>query len=236
MTQLLVVRHAQASFASENYDQLSPLGHRQAALLAEWLAHEGAEPYAAVACGSMRRHNETWDAIDRAWRDAGRAPLEAACLPALDEFDHRAVLAAYSRRTGRGMGAETVDVSRPENVRAVYEYLRAALAMWSSGALDDALDEGFHAFKARVRSAAAELARLAAEHPRVLVVTSGGVKAQLAGVALGLADGRAAELALSVRNTGLSEFGVVGGRLVLASWNALPHLAAHELEAMRTHY
>jgi ABC-type branched-subunit amino acid transport system permease subunit len=35
--ELLAVRHGQASFGAENYDALSPLGHRQARLLGEWL-------------------------------------------------------------------------------------------------------------------------------------------------------------------------------------------------------
>ena len=36
MGRLLLVRHAQASFLSQNYDQLSPRGETQARLLGEY--------------------------------------------------------------------------------------------------------------------------------------------------------------------------------------------------------
>ena len=36
MTRIVLVRHAQASFGTDDYDRLSPLGHQQAAWLAEY--------------------------------------------------------------------------------------------------------------------------------------------------------------------------------------------------------
>ena len=47
MANLLVIRHGQASFGAENYDQLSPLGQRQADLTGEFLAKMGVTSSAA---------------------------------------------------------------------------------------------------------------------------------------------------------------------------------------------
>ena len=41
MANLLIIRHGQASFGADNYDQLSPLGQRQADLTGEFLRQMG---------------------------------------------------------------------------------------------------------------------------------------------------------------------------------------------------
>ena len=45
MAELMVVRHAQASFGTDNYDKLSELGHRQSAVLGAYLKDLGWVPY-----------------------------------------------------------------------------------------------------------------------------------------------------------------------------------------------
>jgi len=41
MSEIFFVRHGQASFGSDDYDRLSPLGVRQAKILARYLAQTG---------------------------------------------------------------------------------------------------------------------------------------------------------------------------------------------------
>jgi broad specificity phosphatase PhoE len=55
VTTIYLVRHGQASFGAANYDQLSPLGERQGALLGRWWRQTGvAAP--SVVVGAMQRH------------------------------------------------------------------------------------------------------------------------------------------------------------------------------------
>ena len=234
MSELLVVRHAQASYGGADYDRLSELGHRQAERLGAYLAELHA-PFAAVACGRMRRHRETLDAIERAAAARGAGVVEARCIAGLDEFDHRDVLAVHAARHPDDPVVVAAQAASPQP-REVFLYLRAALAAWARGELDDAVREPWHAFRARVRGAIDELLGLAADHERLLVVTSGGVIAQLAGAALEVPDARVVELNLAIRNSAICEFRAHEGRLALASWNAVPHLASAELRPMWTHY
>lgn len=44
MSQILLVRHGQASWGSADYDVLSPLGEKQSAVLGEALAARGITP------------------------------------------------------------------------------------------------------------------------------------------------------------------------------------------------
>ena len=58
MTTIYLIRHGQASFGAESYDQLSPNGELQAKLLGQYFDNIlKEEPY--VVAGSMQRHQQT---------------------------------------------------------------------------------------------------------------------------------------------------------------------------------
>ena len=62
MTDITFIRHGQASIHSNNYDQLSDLGWKQASLLGEALKEQGFQAD-HVFHGSLRRQRETYEAI-----------------------------------------------------------------------------------------------------------------------------------------------------------------------------
>ncbi len=58
MASIYLVRHGQASFGAENYDELSELGHLQAKLTGEYLASTGVT-FDAAYCGTLQRQRDT---------------------------------------------------------------------------------------------------------------------------------------------------------------------------------
>ena len=58
MSELILIRHAQASFGHENYDNLSNLGHDQAALLGSLFDKLNIAPE-RVVIGTQKRHQQT---------------------------------------------------------------------------------------------------------------------------------------------------------------------------------
>ena len=58
MATIYLIRHGQASFGSDNYDQLSDLGRRQATLMGEFLRDTGIVLDAAYS-GDLSRQRET---------------------------------------------------------------------------------------------------------------------------------------------------------------------------------
>jgi broad specificity phosphatase PhoE len=224
---LLAVRHGQASFGSADYDQLSGNGHEQSRRLGMWLAGHDMR-FAAIVCGDMRRHRETYEGLTEPCRSSGIRLPAPQIDPDLNEFDHRAIIAAFIaaqpdhptiHATGGGMSGAP---------REVFALLQTALRAWVGGSLDTRT-ESWAAFRQRTRRAFARLGEQCAAHD-VLVVSSGGVISQLAQQALGAADERAIELNLSLRNSALCEFHALSDGLRMGSWNALPHLAtAREL-------
>ena len=93
MATLYLVRHGQASFGADDYDQLSDLGHRQSRLLGEYLADRGVRP-ARVMTGSLRRQRQTWQGMAEGLASRGIDCPESMIRPGLDEYDAECLLAA----------------------------------------------------------------------------------------------------------------------------------------------
>ncbi|MDG1506545.1 MAG: phosphoglycerate mutase family protein, partial [Luminiphilus sp.] len=69
MANLLIIRHGQASFGADNYDQLSALGQHQADLTGEFLSQSGVQLSAAFS-GDLSRQRETGQRILAQLEDA----------------------------------------------------------------------------------------------------------------------------------------------------------------------
>src|SRR4051794_32052850 len=85
MSALLLVRHGQASFLSDDYDRLSPAGEAQATLLGVYLARTGARPDAIFTGPRVRQRRITELAIEAMARAGATCP-EPVLLPELDEY------------------------------------------------------------------------------------------------------------------------------------------------------
>jgi broad specificity phosphatase PhoE len=227
---LIAVRHGQASYAAADYDQLSETGYEQSRRLGRWLAAHAAPPE-RVVIGAMRRHRQTWEALQEAYRAMGRDLPEAVVDPDLNEFDHRAVLDGYSRvaMVQRRQSDLPANGDRPP-AQQILAQLLAALGAWTQDQIEG-VPERWSQFQARTRAA---IARLRPDTGSVLAISSGGVISQFAQAALETSDARAIELNLSLRNSALCEFHCRGSHFRLGSWNALPHLA--EARELWTYY
>ena len=62
MASLYLIRHGQASFGSANYDQLSPLGQRQADVSGQFFADVGLH-FAEAASGDLSRQREAGERV-----------------------------------------------------------------------------------------------------------------------------------------------------------------------------
>src|SRR4051812_6552642 len=89
MGTLYLVRHGQASFGADDYDNLSDLGHRQSVRLGESFAHQGVR-FDGLIAGTLRRHKQTLAGILQGMDQAG----EHLAWDGLNEYDSEAVIAA----------------------------------------------------------------------------------------------------------------------------------------------
>ena len=210
MGTLYLVRHGQASFGAEDYDQLSDLGQRQAVRLGEYFRHKGLV-FDAVLVGTLRRHAQTWAGIAEG---AGLAhtPL---LWPGLNEYDAEAVV-----KTIHPMPLAKPDT--PELYRNHFRLLRDGLTQWMNGVVSPHGMPDYDDFRHGVVSA---LDHVRTQHSgNVLLVSSGGPISTAVGHVLGTTPETTIELNLRIRNSALTEFVFTPKRHMLLTFNTLPHL------------
>ena len=214
MSRILLVRHGQASFGAADYDQLSPTGAEQSRVLGAALAARDLNPDVLVV-GEMVRHEQTAAGVLTGSGWSTDVTVDAGW----NEFDHLQVLAVHSQPSTAEGESEQAGFQR---------WFEEATARWTSGVDDDAYDESFAAFSARVEAALTRLVDSLPAGGTAVVLTSGGPVAWAA--ASLLADTTAARTDLWLRlnpvsvNTGVSTI-VCGSRgTTLVSFNAHDHL------------
>ena len=213
MGTLYLVRHGQASFGAEDYDQLSELGRRQSVRLGEYFA-ERAIRFDGLIAGTLRRHKQTLEGILEGMQHAG----EHLSWEGLNEYDSAAVIASVHPQ-------KLEKPTSPEMYRHHFRLLRDGLARWMAGDTSPAGMPSYPQFVAGVSSA---LDHVRANHygQNVLVVTSGGPISTAVGHVLGTPAVTTIELNLRIRNTSITEFAFTPKRHMLVGFNAIPHLDA----------
>ncbi len=208
MSELVLVRHGQASFGTDDYDKLSELGWRQSRWLGEYFAERGIA-FDRVVRGSLRRHAETLEGIAQ-----GMArPLEGGEDARLNEYDANALLDAHLKGGARPQGGDR---------REHFRILREAMYAWTDGTLAGAPHEPFAEFRGRVLAALGEARNGRAR--RVLVVSSGGPISTILAEVLGMPLRGVVDLNLQTRNTGITELQAGASRIHCVSFNNVPHL------------
>ena len=215
MGTLYLVRHGQASFGADDYDQLSPLGQQQSVRLGEYFAAKGLR-FDAALMGTLRRHAQTFAGI---CQGAGTA-LEALPWPGLNEYDSAAVIRAIHP-------APLPRPDTPEAYRHHFRLLRDGLTQWMNGVVSP---QGMPAYDAFVQGITSALEHVRKNHHggNVLLVSSGGPISTAVGHVLGTSPETTIELNLRIRNSSVTEFAFTPRRHMLVTYNTLPHLDAPE--------
>lgn len=235
MSELILVRHGQATFGAETYDRLSPLGREQVRkLAAHW--RETGETFDCLYCGSLRRQRETAGELIGLVSGDGEDPTED---PALNEYDGDPLIRSYLRDFAAEEGFDPVP-DWPVRDRTLFQRLfEAAAAKWIAGRLapddGDAAFERWPDFQFRVHQA---LDRIMSRHvrgSRVLVSTSGGVIALALQRVLRYPDTEAIATNWMVQNSSITRIKYGNGRISLMQFNALPHLEGADTQSMITY-
>jgi broad specificity phosphatase PhoE len=222
MATIYLVRHGQASFGKENYDQLSPRGWEQGRILGRWLAGK-VEP-GAVFGGNLQRHRETVEAITTGY---GVSLPDMQVLEGLNEFDHLEVVERPRPEWADKQVMARDLASFPKPARAFQQAFEKAVTRWVSGEFDQEYSETWNGFRQRVGHALDQLIELA-DGADVIVSTSGGPIAVIAQRLLELSDRKALEMNNVIANTSVSRILYSGPRRSLAVFNNYSHLEAED--------
>src|SRR4051794_7091717 len=171
MSVVLLVRHGQASWGAEDYDELSPLGEQQSRVLGAALAARGVRPD-VVLHGAMKRHRQTAEATAAGAGWGGDIVEDDGW----NEFDHRQMLDLHPPRVGEGE-----DLTRAQ----FQQWFEGATLRWTGGEHAEEYDESFAAFGQRVDGALRRAVTRLEPKQTAVVFTSGGPVSWAASALLG---------------------------------------------------
>jgi len=226
MSELFLVRHAQASFGEADYDRLSPLGHQQARWLGEYFKFRKLR-FDHVICGEMTRHRETLEGICSGMElDFPSHGVHAQW----NEFDFEALITAYL--------AENPD-EKPEDgaaPSAFTQVLYNTLQAWADGRIATGVPESWGEFEQRVRAGMSSATGLAERNSKILVVSSGGAISMALRQVLAAPPGAMIQMNLQTRNSSYSHLYFSHDSMQLAGFNHVPHLDHPERNGSITYY
>lgn len=185
MASIYLVRHAQASFGTDDYDRLSSIGIRQARLAGRHLLAR-TRSLRQVVTGSLKRHKDTATEV--------LASSDAACLSAerkiderFDELDTDAQIRTLCPESARIISdvVRPVHGSRPDG-RTYQQTLKQALLKWQTMPNPPHSLESWSQFESRVISGFEDLKRGSGPGETTIVVSSAGVIACIVLHILGL--------------------------------------------------
>lgn len=203
-TELWLVRHGQAAFATDDYDRLTELGFDQARWLGEHLAHLEIG-FDRICSGTLRRQRETAETV----REVIGGP-EVEVIEGFEEYDAKGLMARAGHRD------QDPNRTRREHFRT----LRRLLGEWSRDEVEGS--ETWAQYNERARTA---LMRAREGDPkRVMVASSGGTIALMLMQATGMPVETMIEMNLQTRNSSVSRLVFAGERVYLNMFNAIPHL------------
>jgi broad specificity phosphatase PhoE len=232
MSQIYFIRHAQASYMQEDYDQLSPHGKKQSEALGHFLQRNEVH-FDQIFVGLLRRQQQTLQIVADVYTSHQSAFVQPILLPELAEHAGPEALQflqaslAVSNPQIKHWAEEIManPALKKRNSLLIFEYF---MRHWATGQITEAdhLYEPWAAFRKRVKQGIELIISTIDKGQTVGVFTSGGVVAAAVAESLGIEDEtKVAGLNYTVRNTSLTQFRLLKNNLSLVAFNEIPHLS-----------
>ena len=235
MSELILVRHGQASFGADSYDKLSEKGVEQVKLLCRHWQSLG-EQFDHIYSGQLVRQRETAAELLPLLRDGDAVSQEIA---ALNEYNGDPLLKIYLRKYAQSEGFDPLPEWPVKDARLFQSLFEAATTRWISNGLEpdeeDTEFEPFADFRARVHDALDDIMNRHRGGSRVLLSTSGGVIAMSLQRVLGFSDEQVINTNWMVHNSSVTRIKYGGGKMSLTQFNSLPHLEKVDLQHFVTY-
>jgi len=235
MSELILVRHGQASFGAESYDKLSERGVEQVKLLCRHWQSLG-EEFDHLYSGLLLRQQETADELAPLLRDADS---KLQVLDGLNEYNGDPLIQIYLRKYAQEEGFDPLPAWPVRDPALFQKLFEAATARWIRDALEpdaeDAEFEAFGDFRNRVYQALDTIMARHSSGSRVLISTSGGVIAMSLQRVLGFPDAQVIATNWMVHNSSVTRIKYGRGKVSLTQFNSLPHLEQVDLQHFITY-
>ncbi len=224
MSEIFFVRHGQASFGSDDYDRLSPLGVRQAKILARYLAQTG-KIFDAVYYGKMERQQKTAEEFLNHYRDHQLAVPRPQIDDTFNEYDSFAVWEALIPEMTAEQPALAAELEKlPGDQKAFQRIFSKVMNRWTQGEYKAAGIPHWDDFTRRVALGVNKIATRHGAQKRLAVFTSGGPISVAVRSALSLSDRMTLEISWQLMNASVTRIKYNSKGIMLAGFNEVSHL------------
>jgi broad specificity phosphatase PhoE len=239
MSQIILVRHGQASFLERDYDKLCANGEAQSGLLGEYWSRRGVV-FDNSYSGPRLRQLETARIVAEAYGRASLSFPETVVMSEFDEYAAEAVLRqclpqllpvnAEVNELHRAYGESSESGERRKTFQKLFE---AVIGKWVAGETTAPGVESWHEFCLRVERGLAQVVRDTPPAASAVVFTSAGPIGAAMRRALHLSAEDTLQLTWMSRNASFSGFLASGERFTLSTFNEHPHLEGDGLLTYR---
>jgi broad specificity phosphatase PhoE len=230
MSTLHLIRHAQASFFEEDYDQLSELGEAQAARLGATFAERGYQ-FDEVYCGPAKRHQRTAEIVGKHLRRAGLPWCEPTIVEGLNEHAADEFVRLHAETVVEAhpnllpLVESHRSASEPHEIQRSFQMLfESCVRLWIDGKLAVGGVESWTKFQNGVRGALKTLTVDKPSGSRVVAFSSVGPMSALLQLVLKTPHDQALDLGWRLRNCAVCRFVFSSERITLDAFNDLSHL------------
>jgi broad specificity phosphatase PhoE len=224
MSEILLLRHGQASFGSDNYDALSELGLRQARRLGSYLLNAGYR-LDGLYSGTLQRQRQTAAEVIQCYSDAGVQLAPALEDPGFNEMDSEGQIQLFAPQLAQvdARVAQLLDSAHSDK-KAFQKLLKIVFNQWLEGAVLDNRLETWPQFKSQVLGALAAVQRAQSSGTTSAVFTSGGVIATLVAHVLAMPDTAVYSVYEPIINCSITRLLFSSERMSLSSYNEFSYL------------
>jgi len=223
MAEIFLVRHGQASFGADDYDQLSDLGVRQCRMLGAKMRDSLKAP--VFVSGSLNRHHQTMAAF---YEGYGEEVIPRVEIDHLNEFDHEDVFhVAFPEYRDKNTLVKAL--AKHDQAKKAFHFLfEEAVKRWSSCDYDDDYKESWPTFQQRVKQGLVEVRAITSstEYKKrpVVAFTSGGPISVIVQEVMRLDDSATFSLNENLANSGVSRILATDNKISISYINNYSHL------------
>ena len=224
MSEIYFFRHGQASFGADDYDRLSPLGVRQAMILARYLAKTG-KVFDAVYYGEMDRQQKTAREFVNYYHEKKMAIPRPQTADAFNEYDSFAVWEALVPEMAAEQPSLAEELEKlPGDQKTFQRIFSRVMDRWTKGEYKASGLPRWDDFTRRVVLGVEKIAARHGAKKRLAVFTSGGPISVAVRSALGLSDRMTLEISWQLMNASITRLKYNSKGIMLAGFNEVSHL------------
>ena len=233
MAIVYLIRHGQASFAKEHYDELSELGQRQSARLGQVL-HQRMPLFDTVCLGTMERHKQSAENCLAAFGTCLN-DVKAVYDEGWNEYNHLEILTKHRPEFAIHDGLYEFLKESDNPKRKLELELNQAIDRWVHSKDLSEYSESWVAFTARVHAALEDVLAKTPHPKNVAVFTSGGPISLISQSLLGVEPERIMKMNATLLNCGITKIVSTNSRVFVASLNDHSHFEGEEYKHFITY-